>query len=85
MVCSGKPQCGITAHTLPADKNILQGLVKGVTHMELSRNVGRWNYNSVGLFLGVSCRLEAIVVYPEFVYFILYFLGVIELRQFSFH
>ena len=64
VVGSGQPQCGVALHTLCADKYILQGLVKRMTHVELPRNVrGRDNYG-VGLFFGVALGVEVLLVLP---------------------
>ena len=85
MVSAWEPECGVASHTLPADKDILQGLIKGVTHVELSRDVRRGDNDSVWFFLRVNACLEALVVHPVFINFVLYLAGFVELRKLSFH
>ena len=50
VVGAGKPKGAISAHALIAGKDVLQGVIQCVTHMELTRNVRRGhNYGIMGL------------------------------------
>ena len=64
MVGAGEPEGGITLHTLCAYQDILQGLVKRVTHVELSGNVRGRDNDSVGLFLRVALGVEVLLFLP---------------------
>ena len=49
MVGTGEPKRILTLHTAPPDENILNRLVKRVTHMKNTRHVRRRNYNGIAL------------------------------------
>ena len=52
VVGAGNPNGVVSLHSLIANKNILQGFVQRVTHMELSRNVGgRNDHRKMGGFV----------------------------------
>ena len=59
------PQCGIALHTLGTDQDILQGLVKCVTHVQLSGNIWGRNYNGIWLFVLIYFSVEVSVLLPE--------------------
>ena len=60
MVRSRQPERVIALHPFVTDENILQGIVQSVSHVQLSRNVGRRNHDGIGLcaFLGGLGRRE---------------------------
>ena len=49
MVGSWEPQCVPSLHATPADQDVLQGMVQGVTDMERSRDIRRGDDNAIGL------------------------------------
>ena len=81
MIRTGQPQRFISAHALVADENILHGFVKGMAHVELAGDVGRWNNYAVRGLIGVWLRVEitlyllhlqvSIVIYPVYTSIIL--------------
>ena len=64
VVGAGEPQGGVARHTLVADQDILEGVVQGVTHVELARNVGRRDDDGVGLLVGIAVGGEIALVHP---------------------
>ena len=68
-----------------ADENILKCFVKGVSHMELPRNIRRGDDYCIGFFIGIAVCLEAVVVDPVFIDLVLGFVRFVELGQFFFH
>ena len=85
VVCTRYPLCGISAHSLPADKYILQSFIKGMTHMELSCDVRWWDNYTVWLFLGIRLGMEKSAVKPVFVDLIFYLIRLIKLWKLFFH
>ena len=79
MVGSREPEGCIAGHTLVADKDILQGVVKRVTHMKLTGYVRRRDNDGVRLFVRVDSSLEAVVFEPVLIDFILYLFRLVKL------
>ena len=67
VVGAGEPQGGVARHTLIADQDVLEGIVQGVAHVELARDVGRGNDDGVGLLVGVAVGGEVALVHPVLV------------------
>ena len=82
VVGAGQPQGGVALHALEADQNILQGAVHGVTHVQLTGNVGRGHDDGKGLLVRVTVTLEAAVLLPSLVDAGFHFLGFVNLGQF---
>ena len=82
VVGAGHPQGGIALHPLGADQDVLQGVVKGVAHVELAGDVGGRQHDGIGLFVFVHLGVEEAAVQPELVQPALRGLGVIGLGQF---
>ena len=82
MVGTGHPQGGIALHTLGTDQNVLQSVVKSVTHMQLAGNVGGRQHNGKGCFVGIHFGVEEAAVHPELVQLALGGLRIISLGQF---
>ena len=70
VVGAGKPQRFVAVHTLKADDNILNGIIEGVSHVQLSRDVGRRHHNRERLFLFVDVSLKEFVFHPVIVDFL---------------
>ena len=64
MVRSRLPEGLVSLHPLIADQNILHGIIQGMAHMELSRNIGRRHYNGKGLFVLPYLRVKIFAVQP---------------------
>ena len=67
VVGAGEPECAEAAHALVADENVLQGVIQGVTHVKLTRDVGRGHDNSEGLFGFVGRGGEVTLFAPIFI------------------
>lgn len=70
VVGAGKPQRFVAVHTLKADDNILNGIIEGVSHVQLSRDVGGRHHNCERLFLFVDVSLKEFVFHPVIVDFL---------------
>ena len=85
VVHAGDPEGGIALHPLEAGKDILEGAVQGVAHVELARDVGGRHDDGEGLFRGVRVAVEAPGVFPHLIDAALHLLGFVHFRQFFFH
>ena len=64
VVGAGNPKGGIALHTLGTDKDILKGLVKGMTHMKLTGYVRRGDNYGIGGLFGIGIGLEISLLTP---------------------
>ena len=85
MVCAWKPQRGIALHSSPADKDILEGVVKRMTHVELSGDVWRRDNDGIGLLLGINLSVEIALFLPVMIDTVLEFLRGVGLCKFLSH
>ena len=77
VVCAGKPKGVISCHSVIADKNVLQCIIKGVSHMELTCNI-RWrNDYRVSLFPLLTLCVKIFVFNPSAVNSFLDILGIV--------
>ena len=67
VVGTRQPQSAVAGHALPANEDILQGLIQCVTHVQLSGDVWRGNYDGVRLFLAVYVGSKAAAVVPHLI------------------
>ncbi len=71
MVCSGLPK-GIQAlHPLVTDKNVLQGIIERVAHMQVAGDIGRRDDNGIGVCAGVLATGESARGFPGRIMFFL--------------
>jgi hypothetical protein len=75
VVGSGEPKGTVSAHSLVADENVLESVVKGVSHVELTRDVGRRDNDGIGRLGLVDYGCEILFVTPILVYALLEFRG----------
>ena len=85
VVGAGQPQSTETAHPLVAGQNVLQGVVQGVAHVQLSRNVRRGHNDGIMGLGFVDYGREAFFLTPGGVDSLLKGRRVISLRQFLSH
>ena len=85
MVGSGHPKSFVALHTLHSDEHVLNGFVKGVSHMKLTGDVGRRNNDCKRFFIGIYLGVEVTAVQPELVDSALHLRGVIGFVKFSAH
>ena len=85
MVGSGQPKGVIALHSSPADKDILESVVKRMTHMKLTRDVRGRNYDSIRLFVIFAFGMEVFSLEPKIVNTVFDILGVILLCKFFCH
>ena len=67
MVCSRLPECIVALHSLVSDKDILHGVVKGMSHVQLSCDVWWWHHDCEWFFAAVYLSMEVAIVFPLFV------------------
>ena len=82
VVAAGQPQSLKALHALIADQNVLQRAVHGVTHVELTRHVGRGHDDAEGFFVGIGLGAEAVVIHPHLIDAALHLPRIIHFRQF---
>ena len=83
MVSTRHPQRLVSLHTAPTNENILQRIIECVTHMQLSRNIGRRHHDGIRLFVRVNRRMETIVFLPIGINAIFHFARFVHLGQLS--
>jgi hypothetical protein len=62
-------------------QNVLQGQIQGMAHMQLARDIGRWNNDTVGFFLRRGVRGKGLVLLPVPKPSVFYISGLIALGQ----
>ena len=77
MVAARHPQGIVALHAAPADKDILQCIVKGVSHMELTCDVGWRNDYCISLFPLLTLCVKIFVFNPSAVNSFLDILGIV--------
>src|SRR5690606_3764004 len=88
MVHSRKPQNIVSLHSLPADQDVLQGVVQSMADVQVPRNIGRRNHDGEGRLGRIFSGLEKASFHPVIVPFFFRLLGIIggwKLRSFSRH
>ena len=85
MVRTRQPECAVTAHTLPANQNVLQGLIQCMTHMQLAGDVWGRNNDGVRFLCTVDLCMEAALVDPLGIDPVLEFFGGIVFCKFLCH
>ena len=81
VVCTGHPKRGVALHALIADEDVLPGLVHGVAHVQLARNIGRRHHNSIGLFACVALGVKHAAFLPGAVQPVLHLAWVVHFFQ----
>ena len=71
MVGAGNPHSIVALHALGTDKDILERVVQRMTHMELTGNIRRRDYDIEGLGGAILARLKITVLLPKGVPFVL--------------
>ena len=64
MVGSRKPKCFITLHSLKTNENVLQRIVKGMSHVKLSRDVWWRNYDRIRFLILIYFRMKILLADP---------------------
>ena len=85
MVCTWLPKGIISLHPFPPDQNVLHGIIKGMSHMELSCNIWRRNYDSIRFFGFINFCMKILFFFPFAVETIFYAFWIICLCKFFFH
>ena len=81
MVIAGHPQGVVAHHAVPADQDILQGIIQRMAHMQLTGDV-RWGDNNTEGFLALFYfGMKITMLFPEFIPFLLYGSRIINLRD----
>ena len=77
------PERFIALHPLPADQNILQGVVQGVAHMKLPGYIRRRHHDCERLSVGIHLRMEIASVEPVLIDPVLHAGRIVCLDKFS--
>ena len=89
VVGAGQPEGAAALHAAPADQNVLHGVVQGVAHVQLARDVGRRHDDAEGLAVPVHVAAEIAFVQPFLIPLVLHLFGLVSGGQsflrFSFH
>ena len=85
MVASRKPQRAVSLHSLPADQHVLQGLIQGMSHVKLSRNVWRRHHNGERFLVWIHLGIKGSGFFPCFINAILKVFGIVCLCKVLFH
>ena len=79
------PEGFIALHALVADQNILHGIIQGMTHMQLSGDIGRGHDNGEGLLIPVHLSVKISLILPFLIQADLNPLGIIGLGKLPAH
>ena len=82
MITARLPQCFIALHTLPADQGILQGVIEGVAHVQLTGNIWWRHHDGKRLLVRVDLRMEIVALQPHVIDAVLNLLRVVLLCKF---
>ena len=67
MVRAGDPGNVIAFHAFEADEDILQGIVQGVAHVELTRDVRRRHDDAERFFARIRVLMEVAILFPKII------------------
>ena len=82
MVRTRLPESLIALHSLIADQDILHGIIQGMAHMQLSRNIWRRHHNGKWLFAPVYLRMKIFLLQPFLIKAVFYGRRIIGFFQF---
>ena len=85
MVCSRNPQCVISFHSLVTDQDILQCIVKCMSHMQLSCNIRRRHYCCKWFLTSVYFSMKILVLTPSLIEFLFDLFRIVSLCEFFAH
>ena len=80
MVNAGNPQCVVALHSLEANQGILHGCVHGVTHVQLTGDIGRGHDDGEGLLVLIPLCMEVAALLPHIIDAGFHILRFIDLR-----
>ena len=63
MACKN-PEGLVSDHPMVADEDFLESIVQGVSHVEGTGHIGRWNDYTVGHAVGTFICMEISVLHP---------------------
>ena len=67
MVCARDPGDVIAFHALEADEDILQGIVQGMAHVKLARDVRRRHDDAERFFARIRILMEVAILFPKII------------------
>ncbi len=70
MVGTNLPECGLLIHALVAGEGVHDGVLKGMTHVQVASNVWRWNHDAkcfLVSFIWIAAWGEETISFPLFV------------------
>ena len=85
MVGSRQPQSAVAGHPLPANQNILECLVQGMSHVQLAGNVRRGNDDGIRFLLRIHMGSKAAAVIPHLINAVFKIFWLVGFCQFLFH
>ena len=85
MVRTRLPKGVAALHPFETDQDVLHGVVQGMAHMKLSRDIWGRDYDGEGLSAVIHLRMKIFLLQPFLIQSVLQPLGVVDLRQFLAH
>ena len=85
MIGTRLPEGIIALHSLPADQNILHGIVKCMAHVKFTGNVRRRDHDGEGFLCFIHFCMEILLFFPLAVKAIFNALGIVGLGEFFLH
>ena len=85
MVCSRDPQRIVSFHSLVTDQDILQCVVKCMSHMQLSCNIRRRHYCCEWFLTSVYFSMKILVLTPSLIEFLFDLFRIVSLCEFFAH
>ncbi|OPZ74053.1 MAG: hypothetical protein BWY80_00736 [Firmicutes bacterium ADurb.Bin456] len=84
VIGAGHPKGIVALHPSPPGKNVLQGIVQGMSHMQLAGHIWRRHDYTERLLFGVYHGVEKTVFFPIFIPFIFRRTGIVGNRYVRF-
>ena len=85
MIRSRLPERIVALHSFKTDQDILHGIVQGMSHMELSRDIRRGHHDGEGLFAPIHLSMEIFLFHPLLIQSVLNTVRIIGFCQFFVH
>ena len=82
MITARLPQCFIALHALPANQGILQCVIKGMAHMQLTGHVWWRHHDGKRFLVRIDLRMEIVALQPHIIDAVLNLLRVVLLCKF---
>ena len=82
VITSGLPEGFIALHPFPSDQRVLQRVVQGMAHMQLSCHIGWRHHNGKRFFIRINLCVEIVALHPHVINAILDLSWIVRLCKF---